>query len=121
MKKNKKKKPHIPARLNVLFFGIFVLFSILVIRLAILQLIEGEDYLNIVQRTEEVLVDSSVPRGKVYDRNGNVIVDTYATNDKVKVLEDRLTADTLYLTDAITGTLYAIQIRNGQLVSFIAE
>ena len=80
MKKNKKKKPHIPARLNVLFFGIFVLFSILVIRLAILQLIEGEDYLNIVQRTEEVLVDSSVPRGKVYDRNGNVIVDNEAQN-----------------------------------------
>lgn len=79
-KKNKKNKSHIPVRLNVLFFGIFILFSILVIRLSILQLVEGEDYLALVKRTEEVSVDSSVPRGKVYDRNGNVIVDNDAQN-----------------------------------------
>lgn len=79
-KKNKKNKSHVPVRLNVLFFGIFILFSILVIRLSILQLVEGEDYLALVKRTEEVSVDSSVPRGKVYDRNGNVIIDNDAQN-----------------------------------------
>lgn len=76
----KKKKTHIPFRLNILFFCVFLLFSTLIFRLGIVQIVNGEDYSKAIERTEEITVNNSVPRGKMFDRNGKVIVDNIPLN-----------------------------------------
>lgn len=73
-KKTKKKKTHVPFRLNMLFFVVFFLFSILILRLGVVQIVYGDDYKREVERTEEITVANPVPRGKMYDRNGKLIV-----------------------------------------------
>lgn len=64
-----------PFRLNVLFFLVFVLFSVLILRLGVVQIVYGDQYSREVAKTEEVTVNNSVPRGKMYDRNYNIMVD----------------------------------------------
>lgn len=71
----KKKKSHIPFRMNALFFVVFLLFSGLIFRLGVVQIVDGEDYLSKVEQTEEVTVNGSVPRGKLLDRHYRTIVD----------------------------------------------
>ncbi len=75
MNKKKKKKTHVPLRLNMLFFVVFLLFSALILRLGIVQIVYGEDFKREIERTEEVTVNNPVPRGKMYDRSGKIIVD----------------------------------------------
>ncbi|KUP06064.1 hypothetical protein Q75_10025 [Bacillus coahuilensis p1.1.43] len=74
-KNRKKKKTHVQIRLNVLFFAVFLLFSALILRLGIVQIVHGENYQKEIEKTEEVVVNTTVPRGKMYDRYGNVVVD----------------------------------------------
>lgn len=69
-----KRKNHIPLRINLLFLSVFLLFSVLVIRLGVVQIVFGEDYKKELERTEDITVSSPVPRGKIYDRNGKNIV-----------------------------------------------
>ena len=73
-KKETRKKSHIPFRLNLLFFIVFILFSTIIIRLAYLQIVRGEEFEAIVRRTETTTITQTVPRGMIYDRNGNVLV-----------------------------------------------
>ncbi|QED48646.1 peptidoglycan D,D-transpeptidase FtsI family protein [Cytobacillus dafuensis] len=100
-KKKKKKKSHVPFRLNILFLIVFILFSILILRLGIVQIVYGDDYKREIERTEDVTVNNPVPRGKMYDRTGKVIVDNKPQNaitytkstgvkqdDMLKVAED---------------------------------
>lgn len=68
-KKRKEKKSHVPVRMNILFFAVFVLFSILIMRLGIVQIVEGADYRAQVERKDEISVNQSVPRGLIYDRD----------------------------------------------------
>ncbi|MGE7604162.1 peptidoglycan D,D-transpeptidase FtsI family protein [Peribacillus sp. NPDC097675] len=63
-----------------MFFLIFVLFSALVIRLGIVQIVYGDDYLRQVDRTENDVVNTPVPRGKMYDRYLNPVVDNDPLN-----------------------------------------
>src|SRR5690625_807103 len=77
---NKKKDTRIPFRVNILFFTVFVLFTILVIQLGIVQILEGETYQEEIDRTINDVSKSPVPRGKIFDRNGNVIVDNNPLN-----------------------------------------
>jgi cell division protein FtsI/penicillin-binding protein 2 len=72
--KKKKKKTHVSFRLNMLFFVVFVLFSVLILRLGVVQIVYGDDFRREIERTEDVTVNNPVPRGKMYDRNGKVIV-----------------------------------------------
>lgn len=75
LKVNKKKKKPVFFRLNILFFLVFVLFSGLILRLGVVQIVYGDQYSREVDKTEEVTVNNSVPRGKMYDRNLNLMVD----------------------------------------------
>ncbi|RFU61947.1 penicillin-binding protein 2 [Bacillus sp. V59.32b] len=75
MKKEKKKKTHVPFRLNLLFLGVFVLFSVLILRLGVVQIVYGDDYRRELEKKEEVPVNTPVPRGKMFDRNLKVMVD----------------------------------------------
>lgn len=73
LKKNKNRS-HIPRRLNLLFFASFLAFTALFVRLGLIQLYQGETYTAMVQRTESTLSTGSVPRGMIYDSQGEVIV-----------------------------------------------
>ncbi|MED4452534.1 penicillin-binding protein 2 [Metabacillus fastidiosus] len=73
-----KKARHL--RINVFFFIVFVFFVALVLRLGVVQIVYGQDYKREVEKTEDVIVSTPVPRGKIYDRNGQVIVDNVAMN-----------------------------------------
>lgn len=78
--KKKKKKEHVPFRLNMLFFVVFVLFSVLILRLGELQIVFGDDFKREIERTEDITVNNPVPRGKMFDRNGKIIVDNTPLN-----------------------------------------
>ena len=75
-----KQQSTINFRMNVIFFFIFLIFSTLIFRLGYLQIVKGEYYVNMVESTEEVPVNTSVPRGRIYDRNGRVLVDNDPQN-----------------------------------------
>lgn len=76
----KKKKSHIPFRLNFLFFSVFLLFSIVILRLGVVQIVNGEEYRKELERTENIIVENPVPRGKIYDRKWRTIVDNEPVN-----------------------------------------
>lgn len=71
----RKKRAQVSIRLNILFFFVFLLFSALILRLGVVQIVYGEDYRREVERTQDEIVSTPVPRGKIYDRFGQVIVD----------------------------------------------
>lgn len=71
---NKKKKSHIPFRLNFLFFTVFLLFAMLILRLGYLQIVKGEEFETEVQRTETTLATGTVPRGEIYDNQQRKLV-----------------------------------------------
>lgn len=75
-----KKRNTTPIRVNILFFSVFILFSLLVLRLGIVQIVHGEDYKREINRKEDVTVNNPVPRGKMLDRNHKVIVDNKPLN-----------------------------------------
>ncbi|AXO98680.1 peptidoglycan D,D-transpeptidase FtsI family protein [Bacillus anthracis] len=76
MKKQEKKSGRaVTMRLNILFFCVFILFSAMIIQLGKVQIIDGETYKNEVEKRENATVNLSVPRGKIFDREGNPVVD----------------------------------------------
>ncbi|PLT28788.1 peptidoglycan D,D-transpeptidase FtsI family protein [Peribacillus deserti] len=74
METKKKNKSNISVRFNVLFFFVFILFSVLVIRLGFVQIVYGESFRREVERTEDVIVKNPMPRGEIVDRFGRSIV-----------------------------------------------
>ncbi|MFD2133557.1 peptidoglycan D,D-transpeptidase FtsI family protein [Pseudogracilibacillus auburnensis] len=96
MDKKKNKESRVPFRLNILFFIVFILFSILVLQLGIVQILQGESFQEEIDRTIQDTSRSPVPRGKMFDRNGEVVVDnqplysiTYTPPKRVQA-EDKL-------------------------------
>ena len=81
-KKNRKdrNKSHIPFRLNLLFFIIFLLFVTLITRLGYLQIIRGEEFKAEVERTESTTVRGNVPRGEIFDSRLRPLVANEAKN-----------------------------------------
>ena len=75
-----KLRANVAFRMNILFFSIFLLFTILILRLGYLHIVEGEEYKRALERTEEVPVNSSVPRGRIYDSVGRILVDNEPKN-----------------------------------------
>ncbi|MED3022414.1 MULTISPECIES: peptidoglycan D,D-transpeptidase FtsI family protein [Bacillus cereus group] len=76
--KQQKKKTHVPFRLNVLFFCVFLMFSAVIVRLGYVQIVRGEEYKNEVERKENSTISNPVPRGKIFDRYGRAVVDNAA-------------------------------------------
>ncbi|MGM8213716.1 peptidoglycan D,D-transpeptidase FtsI family protein [Virgibacillus sp. W0430] len=97
----KKKKAQLPFRLNILFFIVFLLFSVLIVQLGIVQILKGEAFQQEIDRTIQDTTKIPVPRGKMLDRYHNVVVDnmplysiTYTppkgvqAEDKLELAED---------------------------------
>ncbi|MGP7816256.1 peptidoglycan D,D-transpeptidase FtsI family protein [Niallia sp. 01092] len=78
--KNKKKKSQFPLRLNLLFFAVFLLFSALIMRLGFVQIVYGDEYKRELEKKEDIIISTQVPRGQMYDRNGNNIVGNQGKN-----------------------------------------
>lgn len=100
--KKKKKRNPIPLRVNLIFFMVFLLFSALILRLGFVQIVYGDDYKNEVEKKEDVVISTSVPRGEMYDRTGKSIVSnvgknaiTYTNWNKYTAEEMRDTAEEL--------------------------
>lgn len=100
--KKEKKKNHISLRMNMLFFIVFLLFSVLILRLGVIQIVYGEDAKREIERTEDITVNTSVPRGKIYDRKYRLVVDnepkkaiTYTLPNQAKQEETLKTARAL--------------------------
>ncbi|HET7658261.1 MAG TPA: penicillin-binding transpeptidase domain-containing protein, partial [Bacillales bacterium] len=79
-KQQKKKRNKVPFRLNILFVIVFLLFSVLILRLGIVQIVNGEEYQDKVEDIEEKVSRLDAARGLIYDRYGRVLVDNKAQN-----------------------------------------
>ncbi|WP_442916898.1 peptidoglycan D,D-transpeptidase FtsI family protein [Lysinibacillus sp. 54212] len=75
-----QQRANLTFRMNVLFFSIFLLFSLLIFRLGYLQIVKGEDYVSKLESKEETRVNTSVPRGRIFDRYGRILVDNDPEN-----------------------------------------
>ncbi|MCD8510163.1 MAG: penicillin-binding protein 2 [Bacillus sp. (in: Bacteria)] len=69
------KGRHIPIRLNILFFLVFILFSALILQLGNVQIIQGEEFESQLEREISFRIPVEAPRGLIYDRHGNLLVD----------------------------------------------
>jgi penicillin-binding protein 2 len=79
----KKKRPaeddsFVGVRVGVLLLAALALFCVLAFRLWYLQILSGDDYVSYAtsNRVRQVVVEA--PRGVVYDRNGEVLVENRA-------------------------------------------
>ncbi|MEX2415346.1 MAG: penicillin-binding transpeptidase domain-containing protein [Paenibacillaceae bacterium] len=72
-------KRHFALRLNIFFFSAFLLFSILVVRLAFLQFVES-DAMRMLEESNSTISTPIAPiRGNIFDRNGYPIAYTEST------------------------------------------
>ncbi|MDN6160668.1 MAG: penicillin-binding protein 2, partial [Staphylococcus equorum] len=69
-------------------------FAVIVLRLGYLQIAEGSHYEQLIKNSENLTVNEAVPRGRILDRNGKVLVDnaskkaiTYARGRKTSQSE----------------------------------
>jgi penicillin-binding protein A len=93
----KPKNKILISRLNILFMIVFLLFSLLIIRLGKIQIVQGEEYRAESQKSTKTVYSWNTPRGKIYDRNGNVVVEnepiytlTYTNPSNENTQKDRL-------------------------------
>ncbi|MGP4042365.1 peptidoglycan D,D-transpeptidase FtsI family protein [Gracilibacillus sp. D59] len=77
-KKLKKKKAQLPFRLNILFVTVFLVFSLLIVQLGVVQILNGEEAQRKINQTENTPSKKPVPRGKMYDSDHDLILDNKA-------------------------------------------
>lgn len=75
MSEKKLHKSHLSIRLNILFFVVFLLFSGLILRLGVVQIVQGEGFQDQLESEVSVSQEVEAPRGLMYDRYGNLLVD----------------------------------------------
>ncbi|WP_230199516.1 peptidoglycan D,D-transpeptidase FtsI family protein [Bacillus testis] len=112
-KKNKNNSTIL--RLNLLFVTVFILFSAIILRLGFIQIVKGDEFLEKSNAVTKTTYKWNAPRGKIYDRGGNVLVEnepiytlTYSeaddtsktdTLETAKKLSSMLTIDTSKVRD----------------------
>lgn len=76
---NRNLNEIIEKRYNAIIILIIILFVIIICRLFYLQVFENEKYSEkLVSATERTVTSTSAPRGRIYDRNYNLLVDNKA-------------------------------------------
>ena len=115
-KQDKDVRMEIEKRYNILTFIVIIALIVLVIALFFVQVRGKEKYTNeLTKLTQKTTYGPSAPRGRIYDRNGNLIVDNtplkviyYKKPSKVTTkseintaykLAEMITIDTSKLTD----------------------
>ena len=64
------------ARLSILNVLVILLLSVLAVRLYVLQVVRGKYYAEIAENQRIRLLPIAAPRGVIFDRNGNILVDS---------------------------------------------
>lgn len=72
---NKQKRPQLPFRLNIVFLIVFLLFTVLIVQLGIVQIRDGQAYQEEIDKKIKDVTHLPVPRGRILDRNHHMIVD----------------------------------------------
>ena len=76
-------KAKIEKRYKILMIIIFGLLSTLLVGLFYIQIVKNTYYVERVESlTNNIISGNSAPRGRIYDRNGNILVD----NEAIKVI-----------------------------------
>lgn len=70
-----KRKVHYQQRLQILFVTVFLLFTLLIVRLGYVQILHGEQFEAQLASAQERPIQTDAPRGLMLDRYGNVVVD----------------------------------------------
>ncbi|MBR3199119.1 MAG: penicillin-binding protein 2 [Bacilli bacterium] len=79
-KQTKDIKLEIEKRYNILTFIIIILLLVLIVFLFFIQVIENEKHTGELKTlTKKIVYGQSAPRGRIYDRNGKLIVDNSPT------------------------------------------
>ena len=87
---NKKKRDDgrsitevVDRRYNILFVIVIILYLVIFGRLFFLQILKNDEYKEkLAMSTEKTIESTSAPRGRIYDRNYNLLVD----NEAVKTI-----------------------------------
>ncbi|MDY0405561.1 penicillin-binding protein 2 [Virgibacillus sp. 179-BFC.A HS] len=61
-----------------MFFVVFLLFSVLIVQLGVVQILNGQEFQDKINSTVKDVTKIPVPRGKIYDRNHQVVVNNKA-------------------------------------------
>lgn len=126
MAKKKKKLQRLTTkmkgRLSIVFVIIVCLFLILVGRLAYWNIFKGDEYsTRVLENQESSSTIIPYERGKIYDRNGNIL----ATNEKkyTLILEPKniLSSNKKYLNDTIDVLNQYLKLDKKKLKKYINE
>lgn len=100
LENNVKKDKIIEKRYKILIVLIILILTSLIVKLILIQALDHNKYTKKLEElTHKVFYSESTPRGRIYDRNGNIIVDNIANKtiyykkpNNIKTSEEILTS-----------------------------
>ncbi|TPG76575.1 penicillin-binding protein [Brevibacillus laterosporus] len=98
-------KSHIATRLNVLFFFVFLFFAAVILRLAYVQIVEGEQYQHDLEKYSIRQLPIPAPRGRILDVNHNVLVSNKPVFTVTYTSEQKRAVDEEAVAEKLTGLL----------------
>ncbi len=125
MNKQEKEQSHIPKRLNIVFLIVFLFFAALILRLAIVQLVHGEEYRYESEVMSTKTLPIPAPRGRILDQDGEILVTnqpvftvTYTRSNNTQLHEEELAKKlALYLDDmSVDDILKAMEGQGPQYI-----
>src|SRR6266487_507264 len=81
------------ARLSIVNVLVVLLLAVLGVRLYLLQIVRGKYYADIAENQRIRLLPIPAPRGVIFDRNGNPLVDSRPIYEVILSREDTKTID----------------------------
>jgi len=113
MGENKKEESHIPLRLNILFLIVFAFFATIILRLAYVQLVEGEQYKHELEKYSSKELPIPAPRGRILDVNGVELVSNKAVFTVTFVEEQGQKINEEQVADKLANILIMDQEKTG--------
>jgi penicillin-binding protein 2 len=111
-------------RMKIYMLAVVVVYSILMLRLFYLQVFKGAYYKNLSERNRVKMKKIDAPRGKIFDRNGNLLVTNVAGYRLVYLNErsydDKILEEISKLVNLDTDTVERL-IRNSEVLSYTRE
>lgn len=118
-------KQYMSHRLFPLTIIFIVLFAVLIYRLFVLQIVNGQEYLDNFTYGQERTVTVAASRGNIYDRNGNVLAYnkisysvTFGNNSMLSSRADELDMSEAELQNKIVYDTIQILESNGDSVDY---
>lgn len=105
MGEKKEHQSHIPTRLNILFVIVFLFFAMIILRLAYVQLVEGEQYKHDLEKYSTRELPIPAPRGRIIDANGEVLVSNKPVYTVTFVEDQNQSINQEQVADKLAGIL----------------